>query len=308
MTLARTLLLRASESPTLRRQIQDRRFARRAVRRFMPGESLEDALSAAADLERAGLSTTLTRLGENLRDAAEMDAVAAHYVDVVRSVAERGLDCEVSVKLTHLGLDDGTDEPRRRVGAIAGAAAAHGARIWIDMEGSAYLERTLRVYRELLAVHRNVGLCLQAYLRRTPEDLEALLPLGAAIRLVKGAYQESAAIAFARKRDVDDAYFRLATRLLRDTAAGGSRHVVATHDLRLVRLVRAAAGAIELPAEQVEFAMLYGIQSAAQRQLAAEGCRVRVLISYGDGWYPWFMRRLAERPANVLFVLRNLVG
>jgi proline dehydrogenase len=181
--------------------------------------------------------------------------------------------------------------------------------IWIDMESSAYTDRTLELFRRVRATHTNVGVCLQAYLRRTPADLESLLPLGAAIRLVKGAYAESADVAFPAKSDVDDAFFELTQRMFAaDSIAAGNRPALATHDSRMIARIIEVSHVENVPQSRFEFQMLYGIQRDLQKQLARDGFAVSVLISYGTYWFPWYMRRLAERPANVWFVVRNIFG
>ena len=195
----------------------------------------------------------------------------------------------------------------RAVGELAARAAESGSFLWIDMEESRYVDVTLDLFRRVRAERRNVGVCLQAYLRRTPQDLAGLLPLGPAIRLVKGAYNEPASIAFPRKRDVDGRYAALAEQLLQEAVRGRVRPVFGTHDLRLIARIRELAGRQGTAPSAYEIHMLYGIKAAAQRTLAADGCTVGVLISYGTAWFAWYMRRLAERPANVWFVVRNLV-
>ena len=298
-----------SQSPWLRRQATRRRFVRRAVSRFMPGETLDDALAAAAALDARGLGTVLTHLGENITAAAEAEAVRRHYLEVLGRLPAAGLDAEVSVKLTQLGLDLDLDLAAEHARCLAERSAAHGRRLWIDMESSAYVDRTLEVYRRVREREPGVGLCVQAYLHRTARDLQALVPLGAAVRVVKGAYQEPAGNAMRRKRDVDESFFRLCERLLaEDARRAGCRLTIATHDRDLIGRLAAGASARGVPLEAYEIAMLYGIQRPEQARLAAVGHRVRVLISYGDSWFPWYMRRLAERPANVWFVARGLLG
>jgi proline dehydrogenase len=309
MGLMRTALLAGSQNRWLRERAMRRPFVRRAVSRFMPGEELADALAAAATLRARGLGAVLTRLGENVSEEAEADAVAAHYLDLLDRVrAERGA-VEISVKPTQLGLDLDEERCAARLLALAERAEATGGYVWIDMEQTAYVEATLRLCRRARARHRGVGVCLQAYLRRTAADLEALLPSGAGVRLVKGAYNEPPELAFPRKPDVDQGYFDLARRLLDAAATGtGVRTVFGTHDRRLLDRIASHAGASGLPRAACEFHLLYGIQRAEQERLAGEGWPVRVLISYGAYWFPWYMRRLAERPANVLFVAKSLLG
>ena len=306
MSLGRTLLLRASRSAFLAAQLRRRAFVGRAVRRFMPGEELPAALDAAERLAASGLGTVLTQLGENLTSAADAEAVRDHYLGVLRDLQRRRLPTHISVKLTQLGLDVDRSGCERALDALAAAAALTGSFLWIDMEDSHYTDVTLDIFRRARATHAGVGLCLQAYLRRTGADLDSLLPLAPAIRLVKGAYAEPADVAFPRKADVDAAYLALGERLL-EHAERGARPVFGTHDVRLIARLRERARALKLPRGTCEFHLLYGIRDAEQRRLVAEGETVRVLISYGTAWFAWYMRRLAERPANVWFVLKNLI-
>jgi len=305
MSLARSLLLWGSQSSWLEAQMRRRAFARRAVRRFMPGEELEAALAASADLvERGTAGTVLTQLGENLAQRSEADAVRRHYLDVLDRIATRALPTQISVKLTQLGLDFDVDDCVSALESLA-ARAAPGL-VWVDMEDSRYTGATLDVFRRVRARHANVGLCLQAYLRRTPDDLASLLPLSPAIRIVKGAYAEPPEQAFARKRDTDAAYLAIASRLIAHAAATGApAPVLGTHDGRLIAELQRRAAAAGLPRSACEVHMLYGIRVADQERLTRAGVAVRVLISYGTAWFRWYMRRLAERPANVWFVLRS---
>jgi proline dehydrogenase len=337
MGLARNALIAASQSRWLREHAMRWRFVRHASRRFLPGERHEDALAAARELAAIGVGATLSRLGENVTEAAEAKAVAGHYVTVLGAMQTMGLPPSLSVKPTQLGLDLDAElcyrnlerilvaaensEPSRAqqaaplrtqsadTAAPSNDAAQRRGIIWIDMESSAYVDRTLELFRRAKSRHENVGVCLQSYLRRTPADLESLLPLGPAIRLVKGAYHEAASIAFPAKRDVDEAYFRLAEKLLSAEALAAGAHAgIATHDPKLIDRIIAFANAQNIPKSRIEFQMLYGIRRDLQRKLATDGWPVSVLISYGTYWFPWYMRRLAERPANVWFVLKNMLG
>lgn len=308
MGLARTAFLKASQSTWLAEQATRRRFTQRAVRRFLPGEDLEAALEATRQLAGHGISTVLTQLGENVATADEAEHVAEHYLLVLARIRDRALPAHVSLKLTHLGLDVSAAVATGTVKRLA-AAVPPDSTLWIDMEGSAYTDATLELYRRVHAEHRNVGVCLQAYLRRTADDLERLLPSGPTIRLVKGAYNEPPAIAFPSKREVDANYLALARRLLApDVRERCGRTGFGTHDLRLVEAIGVHASASGVPRDAFEIQMLYGIRRADQLRLAHEGYRMRVLISYGAAWFPWYMRRLAERPANVWFVIRSLLG
>ena len=305
MSLARTLLLRASHSAWLAEQLRRRRFVHRAVRRFMPGEDLADALRAATDLAAGGIGSILTQLGENITSRAEADAVRDHYLGVLDQVRGRKLPAQVSVKLTQLWLDVDRAACEASLRTLVARAAEHGATLWIDMEDSTYADVTLALFRKMRAETPHVGVALQAYLRRTPADLETLLPLAPTIRLVKGAYNEAPSVAFPQKRDVDAQYETLAATLLANTARG-TRPVFGTHDLGLITRIRARAAELRAAPGSYEVHMLYGVRAAEQRALAAAGVPVKVLISYGRAWFAWYMRRLAERPANVWFVVRSL--
>lgn len=308
MGLLRRALLAGSQSRWLRERAMRRAFVRRAVARFMPGEELEDALAAAAVLREGGLGAVITRLGENVFADAEADAVAAHYLDVLARVGGPAA-IEISVKPTQLGLDIDEERCAHRLLALAARAEATGNFVWIDMEQTAYTDATLRLCRRVGARHGNAGVCLQSYLRRTRADLESLLPAGVGVRLVKGAYNEPAEAAFPRKDEVDESYLALARRMLESRAAGSvGRAVFGTHDRRILDATKAHAARLGLAKSSCEFHLLYGIERAEQQRLAGDGWPVRILISYGAYWFPWYMRRLAERPANVLFVLRSIAG
>lgn len=308
MSFTRNVLLAASRNRWLRRELPRRPFVRRAVRRFMPGEDVSDALSAAAALAREGIGSLYTRLGENVTSMTEADAELDHYLDVMSRVAELGLPSWPSIKLTHLGLDIDRRACEQHLLQLTERADASRSFLWIDMEDSSYVDATLAMYEKARALSPHVGLCLQAYLRRTAADLERLLPLRPAIRLVKGAYAEPEDIAFPHKSDVNEQYLLLGTRLLDDARSGGTLPVFGTHDHKLIALLRERAAERGLSPSAYEFHLLYGIGTTEQRALVRDGATVRVLISYGRDWFPWYMRRLAERPANVWFALRKVVG
>jgi proline dehydrogenase len=304
MTLQRNVFLAASESRWMRERAVKLPFVRRAVSRFMPGETVDDALAASRML---GVGTVLTRLGENLRNAEEAESVSRHYLEVLDRVAAEKLDVEISVKLTQLGLDFSGEECERHLRVLAERALSYGNWVWVDMESTAYTDVTLDVYRRLRGAFSNTGLCVQSYLYRTAADVESLIQLGSGVRLVKGAYLEPPDKAYQKKEDVDENFFRLAERLLSDDArAKGVRAIFGTHDPVLIRRIEDLGRARGLSPKDVEFQMLYGIRRQEQLRLIAAGYRFRVLISYGEAWFAWYMRRLAERPANVLFVLRSL--
>ncbi len=307
MSVMRSVLLAASDNRWMRRQAPRMGFVKKAVKRFMPGERVEDALAAAEKLRTQGIATILTQLGENITELSEGDRVTAHYLDVLTRIEASGLDCCVSVKLTQLGLDIDKDKALANVRTLAGRANALGSRLWIDMEQHVYVDATIDIYRRVLAEHPNVGVALQAYLYRTPQDLASLIPLGGAVRLVKGAYREPADVAYPKKSDVDHAYVTLAKQMLSPEArAAAFVGVFGTHDQTIIRTLREHVDAVKVPKRSFEFAMLFGIQRAEQAALAESGYTIRCLISYGDYWFPWYMRRLAERPANVLFVAKSM--
>jgi proline dehydrogenase len=304
MNPARDALLWASSNRWLREHLPRHRFVRATVARFMPGERMEDAIEAAKGLALDGIAATFTYLGENVDEAAGADAVAEHYLRLFDLIEEQGIDAEVSVKPTHLGLDLDPEDTYRRLRSLARRAAALGRHLFLDMESAPYVDPTLALYRRLLEEFGNIGLCIQAYLRRTPRDLADLLAAGASVRLVKGAYRESKDAAIRDRSAIRSAFGRLAFEFLR--WGGGGRLALATHDVGLLSEIERRAAAAGFGRDAYEIQMLYGIRVADQRRLVREGYRVRVLIAYGDHWYPWFMRRMAERPANVWFALRNL--
>ncbi|MGI9037715.1 MAG: proline dehydrogenase family protein [Gemmatimonadota bacterium] len=309
MNLARRILLRGSTSPWLARQMSERRAVRRAVRRFLPGEELEDAVEAAGELRDAGMSSILTLLGENVEDESAAADVADAFGSAVEAIAAAGLPADISVKPTHLGLDLGFDVAERGLREVVSRAGAAGRLVAVDMESSAYVDDTLELYRRIRPEHENVGVCLQAYLFRTEADVEWLLPMRPMIRLVKGAYREGADIAWPRKSDVDAAYLARSRQLLEALRAdSGVRVAFGTHDRAMIDGIRVLAADRGIDRDAFEIQMLYGIGRDLQRELTADGYAVRILISYGKHWFPWYMRRLAERPANVWFMARSMAG
>jgi proline dehydrogenase len=291
----------------LKERLPRLRFVRKAVRRFMPGEDADAAFAAAATLAASGHGIIFTRLGENLVALAEADEVAAHYHAIMDRGATLARPIELSVKPTQLGLDIDEEACFGHMAGLAARADATGTLLWVDMEGSAYVERTLALYERLRAAHRNVGICLQAYLRRTPTDLRRLLPLEPAVRLVKGAYDEPSEIAWRRRPEVDGAYQAAALVLAEAARDGKARLALGTHDGALVERIAAFAEAAAVPRDRLEVHMLYGIRTGELRRLQNAGYPPFTLIAYGKHWYPWYMRRLAERPANVIFALRQVL-
>lgn len=309
MSLARTLLLKASDSAWLRENATKAPFVRRAVSRFMPGESFDDMIVAARTMAAEGVTAVCTRLGENVKDLAEADGVARHYLEGIARIHTLNLACEPSLKLTQLGLDIDRELAYGHLRDLGARAHAAGNYLWIDMEQSHYVDITLDLTRRLRSEFPRVGVCLQAYLYRTREDLVELMARGVGIRLVKGAYNEPAEVAFPKKSDVDANYYALAQLMLAaGSRASGARAVFGTHDAQLIDSIRRHAAATGVTPAEFEIHMLYGIQKATQLRLARDGASVRVLIAYGAYWFPWYMRRLAERPANVWFVAKSLFG
>ena len=303
----RKILLWMARNQWLKERLPRLRFVRKAVRRFMPGEDVDAAFGAAAALSAGGQGILLTRLGENLSRIVEADDVAAHYRAILDRGASLARPIELSVKPTQLGLDIDEDACLRHLDDLAGRAESAGTWLWVDMESSAYVERTLVLYERLKARHRNVGICLQAYLRRTPADIHRLLPLEPAVRLVKGAYDEPADVAWRRRAEVDGAFQAAALIIAEAARDGRARLALGTHDGSLVERIATFADAADVPRECLAVHMLYGIRAGELRRLQKAGFPAFTLIAYGDHWYPWYMRRLAERPANVWFALRQLL-
>jgi proline dehydrogenase len=303
VSLARNAILWAADNPWLREHLPSFRFVRRTVARFMPGETLDAALAAAARLANDGLPTIVTELGENVTTRKDADDVAAHYIDAYGTIADRGLDTEISVKPTHLGLDLDPDLAAENVERVAQGAEQRRSWLWLDMESSRYVQPTIDLFRKVRATRPNTGICLQAYLRRTPVDINDLMP-DASIRLVKGAYREHENLLVGDRQAIDESYRRLALRIL-EVKGPSERLVLGTHDVDLLSRIEVDVGS----RDEFEIAMLYGIRSSDQVRLAGEGYTMRTLISYGTHWYPWFMRRIAEKPLeNVLLALRNFLG
>jgi proline dehydrogenase len=303
VSVLRGLLLAAADSARLQRFVQRYGF-RLGAARFVAGESLDAAVPVLRRLNEQNLLTNTTLLGEGVCDEAETREVVDAYRDVLDRIQAERLRTNVALKLTHLGLSIDEELARRNLAELVEHAAERGNFVRIDMEESRHVDATLRIYRRLReSGHENVGAVLQAYLFRTETDLAALLPLAPNLRLVKGAYLEPAEIAYPRKRDVDAAY----VRLLEISLAAGGFTAVATHDETLIEHTIAFARERGIPRERFQFQMLYGIASGLQLELVRRGFDVLVATPYGPEWYRYLMRRLAERPANLLFLLRNLV-
>ncbi|MGH7322458.1 MAG: proline dehydrogenase family protein [Candidatus Rokuibacteriota bacterium] len=301
----RSLLLRLATKPAIGRGLDRVPISKRLVRRFVAGERAEDALGVLGRLDAEGLLSAVTYLGENVATAKAARAAADTYCHLLDEIHRRKLRTTPSLKLTHLGLDLGEGIALENVERVLDRAG--GTLIWLDMEGTAYTDRTLEMSRRLRARWRNVACVVQAYLYRTEKDLRSLIRGGVTVRLCKGAYREPPDRAYPRKDDVDRSYARLAGMLLSpDAQRAGAYPGFATHDERLIRIITAETRAHGIPADRFEFQMLYGIRPDLHQALCQSGVRLRVLVPFGEDWYGYFVRRLAERPANLLFVLKHL--
>jgi len=301
------LLLALSDSTWARRLLARAPLARRLAQRFVAGETLDDAVAAVRALNRQGLAATLDALGEHVRTPEDAVRAADSYIAALDRIARDRLDANVSLKLTQLGLDLDESLCLAQLRRILDRAAGAGIFVRIDMESSRYTDRTLMIGRLLNREYGpdRVGVVLQAYLRRSEQDLTPLLTERIRVRLCKGAYHEPPDLAYPEKSQVDEQYRRLARRLLED-AVTGAPHAIATHDPRMIAAALDDARRLQLPPARFEFQMLYGIRRRAQRELATAGHRVRTYVPYGAEWYPYLMRRLAERPANLWFFLTQL--
>jgi len=284
-------------------------FTRKASRRFVAGETCQEAVGVIAAQAKKKILSTLDHLGESVETEAQARQAAQDYLDVLDCIAAGGVISHVSLKLTQFGLDVSGDLCRELVSSVIEKAAQIGTFVRIDMEGSPHTERTLSLYRDMRQKHSNCGIVIQAYLYRTEDDVEKLADEGLAnIRLCKGAYQEPASIAFPKKADVDANMIKMMEFMLSDQArAKGAYLAMATHDVKLIEATKKFVAEHNIPKVAFEFQMLHGIRGALLRQLAEEGYRCRCYVPYGAEWYPYFCRRLAERPANIWFVLSNLI-
>lgn len=296
----RSALLRFANNRMARR-IATGRLGRRVSLRFVAGEDVDEGLAVVKTLNARGMTASLDHLGENVTDAEASRAATADYLLAIERIEAAGLDANISVKLTQLGLDVERALAEDNARRIVERARAAGITVTIDMEDHRYTQRTVDMTLMLHEAYPgSIGVAVQAYLHRTPADLERCL--GVQVRLCKGAYLEPPAIAIGSRRDVDSAFAHLARRLLRD----GAYPMIATHDERLVQFVKRIAEALGRPRDTFEFQMLYGIRRDLQNRLVSEGYRVRVYVPYGTEWYPYLVRRLAERPANIRFFLSQL--
>jgi proline dehydrogenase len=299
--MLRALLLELAKSSQLRQWITSNGVTRRMARKFVPGEELGSAIDAVRASNRAGMTASLDHLGENVVTRENAECARTSYTEALDRIAADGVDCNVSLKLTHIGLDLDGEFCAEQLRIILRRAEELGNFVRVDMEGSAYTDRTLQMVKHARADSATVGTVIQAYLFRSEEDIRALLDIGCRIRLVKGAYKEPSQIAFPRKKDVDANFIKLMKILL----PSGIYHALATHDPKMIEAAKRFAADQNISKDKFEFQMLYGIRTDLQIQLVKQGYRVRVYIPFGRDWFPYFMRRLAERPANLLFFAKN---
>lgn len=305
MQFLRSSLLWASQNKSIERVVRSSSAMRPVVSRFMPGETIDDVMAAVRALRAERTPSIITFLGENVESDSSADHTVAEYERLISALSAAREDAHVSIKLTQFGWDIDSRRALDRVRSVAEMAAAAGSVFAIDMESSAYVESTIEAYESLSPGLPDTALCLQAYLHRTPADLKRLLAGKPFIRLVKGAYREPADRALQNRDEVSTRYRSLARDLLAAVQRGKARVAFGTHDLQLLSLIRQDAQELGVAPEAYEIQMLYGIQSEARRTLTARGEQVRVLISYGRAWYAWFMRRIAEKPSNILLIARR---
>lgn len=307
--MLRTTLITLSRSERARRLILNWRPARRMSRRFIAGETLDEAIAVVRSLNQRGIQATLDHLGENVADQVDAQRAVQEYQHLLQRIAAEKVQSTISVKPTHIGLDFGQEFCYRQARAIVNTAHELGLTVEIDMEGSAYTEATLAIFHRLLDDFRNLRVALQAYLFRAEADLKKLIERGSSVRLCKGAYDEPANLAWKKRAEVSASYTRLMKLALSPEARRtGFYPALATHDHELILLAEQLVASQDMGKDQFEFQMLHGVRRDWQQRLAADGYRVRIYVPYGTQWYPYFMRRLAERPANVLFMARAWLG
>ncbi len=300
--MLKATLLKAAGSPTLQRQVTSNPVARRVASRFIAGNTLDEADRVIRELNAKGATVALDYLGENTESEAQAREATGAYLAALDRIQDHELDANMSVKLTALGMDISPELAVEEASKVAARGKEIGAMVGVDMESHRYAERTVETVHRLEQSYDNVGVCLQSYLFRTPDDLDRLNRWGVPVRLVKGAYREPPEVAWQQKAQVDDAF----ASLLDTVVAANPYPMVATHDPALVRLTKTLVAKHRRDRATFEFQMLYGVRRDLQEQIVAEGYRLRVYVPYGTQWYPYFMRRLAERPANLYFFLSNL--
>jgi len=302
--MLRNAFLYLSRQKQLERWLLSFASARKLARQFVAGETIEEAVAAVRHLNRSGMLATLDHLGENVRSAEQAAAARDDYRGLLEEIARQQLQCTISIKLTQLGLDISEEQCRSHLRLLAEYAQQTANFVQVDMESSAHTDRTLAIIGELRRSYSSIGAVIQAYLYRSEKDVRQLIEQGTRVRLCKGAYQESSSVAFPHQSEVDENFLRLMRLLLSSRLC----HSIATHDPRMIEETCRTAGEIGLPKDGFEFQMLYGVQREWQKRLVEQGYRLRIYIPFGKEWFPYFMRRLAERPANVVFAIRSLLG
>jgi proline dehydrogenase len=307
MPILRDAFLALSTNGLVRSLVVNFPLSRRVTRRFVAGEKLEEAIQVVKKLHEQNIDVTFDQLGESVTNESEARAARDGYLRALDAIAATGHSTHVSLKLTQMGLDLSPDVCLENVRQIIAKAKQIGTMVTIDMEDSKYTQATLNIFKTLREEFDNVGVVIQSYLYRSEEDVKALIAMGATVRLCKGAYKEPAQVAFPQKKDVDANYLKLAQMFLQPNGKGGDAYLqLATHDVKIIDWAKQYTTVNKVDRTRFEFQMLYGIRSDLQRQLAADGYTMRVYVPYGTHWYPYFMRRLAERPANVIFLVSNL--
>ena len=303
--MMRSFLLWLSKRQSIFNFVRRNRLAKKFASRFVAGETIGEAVAAAKDLQARGITVSLDMLGESVAKPAEAEQARDTYIAMLQAMQAAGVEVNVSVKLTQMGLDIDAALCERNIRQILGLAKGIGAFVRLDMEGSAYTRKTLDFFEQRLFADygANVGVVIQAALRRSTDDVAKLVRLGARVRLCKGAYLEKPDVAFPDKKDVDAHYVRLLEQLL----PSGNYVGIATHDEQIIAHAKQFAAANNIARDRFEFQMLYGVRRDLQEALAREGYRMRVYIPFGTQWYPYLMRRLAERPANIMFILGNVI-
>lgn len=300
--LSRTLVLKVAETPAFKNWIKRSRLTQGLIKRFIAGEDVETALQIGQRLNQEGFLVALDYLGEDTQRTEDAEHAAGQYIALLEHIDRTRVNACISIKLTQLGLDLGPEIARKNLARVLDAACRLNNFVWIDMESSKHTQQILDLFCEMYPDYPNSGTVLQSYLYRTPDDLERLLQLGARVRLVKGAYAEPREVAYPDKKSVDRQFKILMERLLEQ----GKEPAIATHDVRLIAHAKRYAAELGLDKSQFEFQLLYGISRELQKQLVTEGYRTLIYVPYGEQWYPYFSRRLAERPANLYFILRSL--
>ena len=301
--MLRAILLKLADSPGFAHRVTSNQITRGMARRFVAGEELDEAIAAARGCNSVGMYASLDYLGENVATVADAQRARDAYLEIFDRIAQERLHANVSCKLTQLGLDLSSEFCEGLLLSIVERAAALENFLRVDMESSVYTERTIEIVKRVRARNPAVGTVIQSYLYRSESDVQALLAHGCRIRLCKGAYKESDEVAFARKKDVDGNFVRLMHMLL----SSGFYHAIATHDPRMIAQTIRFAASKQISKDDFEFQMLYGVRTDLQRRLVKDGYRLRIYIPFGKDWFPYFMRRLAERPANLAFFLRNFL-